>query len=403
MKPYDVVLVGGGIVGLSTAWQLKREYPAKRIVLLEKEPQLAWHQSGHNSGVIHAGIYYEPGSLKARFCRQGVIDTVAFCRRHDIPFEQCGKLLVATSEVEESRMMALFDRASANGLDVDLLDAGELSRLEPLVSGRGAIRLRTTGIVDYRRIAEQMAERFRELGGEIRLGAKVVACRQTAGAVELQTHGGDALQAGFLVACCGLQADRFAHMMGVDAGFRVIPFRGEYYRLAAKHQGTIRHLIYPVPDSRLPFLGIHLTRLIDGRIIVGPNAVQGWKREGYGRLNFDLRDSWAAVSWPGFWRLAGSHWRTGLAEIRDSLLKKTYLRRVQAYCPSIELDDLEPHPEGIRAKAVLRDGTMVHDFLFDESRRSLHVCNAPSPAATSAIPIGRHLRRMVGERTAALS
>lgn len=300
-------------------------------------------------------------------------------------------------------MMALFERAAENGLDVDLLDARELSRLEPQVSGRGAIRLRTTGIVDYRRVADRMAECFRELGGEIRPGSEVVDSRETASGVEIQTGAGEQFQARFLVACCGLQADRFADMMGIDAGFRIVPFRGEYYRLAEKCRGMISHLIYPVPDSRLPFLGIHLTRLIDGGIIVGPNAVQGWKREGYGRLNFDLRDSWAVVSWPGFWRLAGAHWRTGMAEIRDSLLKRAYLRRVQAYCPSIALDDLEPHPAGIRAQAVLKDGTMVHDFLFAESPRSLHVCNAPSPAATSAIPIGRHLSRMIGQRAAALS
>jgi L-2-hydroxyglutarate oxidase len=402
MATYDIVLVGGGIVGLSTAWQLKREYPDKRIVLFEKEQELARHQTGHNSGVIHAGIYYEPGSLKARFCREGVSETVAFCREHGIPFEQCGKLLVATSESEESRMMALFDRAAENGLDVELLDARELSRLEPQVSGRGAIRLRTTGIVDYRQVADRMAECFRELGGEIRLGTEVVGSRETSGEVELQTGGGELFQARFIVACCGLQSDRFADMMGIDAAFRVIPFRGEYYRLADRLQGMIKHLIYPVPDSRLPFLGIHLTRLVGGGIIVGPNAVQGWKREGYGRLNFDLRDSWAVVSWPGFWRLSGAHWRTGLAEMRDSLLKRAYLRRVRAYCPCIALDDLEPYPTGIRAQAVLKDGTMVHDFLFAESPRSLHVCNAPSPAATSAIPIGHHLVRMIRERATGL-
>ena len=388
---HDIVIIGGGIVGLSTAWQLQQRHTDKSILLLEKEGGVARHQSGHNSGVIHSGIYYEPGSLKARTCREGAEATVRFCEENGITFEQCGKLLVATSEPEQRRMMDLFERARVNGIEVELLDDAELKRREPHVSGLGAILVRTTGIVDYREVCAKMAQRFREAGGEIRLGARVSALAEASDAVTVTLEGGEQLRAAALVACTGLAADRVAAMMGLDAGFRIIPFRGEYYRLAERHNSIVRHLIYPIPDPELPFLGVHLTRMIDGTVTVGPNAVQGWKREGYGKLNFSLRDSLETLSWPGFWKLAGANFGRGVVEMRNSLWKRGYLKEVQKYCPEIQLEDLEPYPAGIRAQAVLRDGTMLHDFLFAETTRSLHVCNAPSPAATSAIPIGRHI------------
>jgi len=397
---YDCIVIGGGIVGLSTAWQLQQRHPGKQIVLLEKEDSLARHQSGHNSGVIHAGIYYEPGSLKARFCREGVEATIRFCHESGVPFEQCGKLLVATDEREHQRMLALFERAHENGLDVELLDAEQLQQREPAVSGSGAIFLKTTGIVDYRQVCVAMAERFQQLGGEIRLGLEVAAFEETAGSVRVDTRQGEALSGRYLVACCGLMADRVATMMGIDVNFRVIPFRGEYYHLAEKHNDLVSHLIYPIPDPGLPFLGVHLTRMIDGSITVGPNAVQGWKREGYGRFNFSLRDSWEMVSYPGFWRILSAHLGRGLLETKNSWWKRGYLKQVKKYCSRVELDDLEPYPAGIRAQAVLKDGTMVHDFLFAGSNRSLHVCNAPSPAATSAIPIGSYICDKIGDRLA---
>ena len=388
---HNIVIIGGGIVGLSTAWQLQQRHPDKSILLLEKEDGVARHQSGHNSGVIHSGIYYEPGSLKVRTCREGAEATVRFCEENGIIFEQCGKLLVATSEPEQRRMMDLFERARVNGIEVELLDDAELKRREPHVRGLGAILVRTTGIVDYREVCEKMAQRFREAGGEIRFGAKVSALAEAGDAVTVTLEGGEQLRAAVLVACTGLAADRTAAMMGLDAGFRIIPFRGEYYRLAEEHNSIVRHLIYPIPDPELPFLGVHLTRMIDGTVTVGPNAVQGWKREGYGKLNFSLRDSLETLSWPGYWKLAGANFGRGVVEMRNSLWKRGYLKEVQKYCPEIGLEDLEPYPAGIRAQAVLRDGTMLHDFLFSETARSLHVCNAPSPAATSAIPIGRHI------------
>ncbi len=400
MRDYDFIVIGGGIVGLSTAWQLKERQPGSRILLVEKEAGPARHQTGRNSGVIHAGIYYEPGSLKARFCREGVESTLRFCRDNDIPFEQCGKLLVATSTLEEARMDALFERARVNGLDVERLDAGELRAREPAVNGIGAIFLRTTGIVDYRQVASAMARRFKTSGGEIRFGAQATRLEESADGIRVATPDGGSFHARYLVACCGLQADRVARGMGIDAGVRIVPFRGEYFRLSSRFDDAFRHLIYPIPDPDLPFLGVHLTRTIDGGVTVGPNAVLGWKREGYGRINASIRDAWDVLSYPGAWRLATAHLGRGLVELRNSLWKRGYLREVRKYCPDIRAEDLLPHPAGVRAQAVLPDGTMVHDFLFAESRRSLHVLNAPSPAATSAIPIGRHvcarLERMSG-------
>ncbi|MBT8090952.1 MAG: L-2-hydroxyglutarate oxidase [Gammaproteobacteria bacterium] len=388
---YDYVILGGGIVGISTAWQLKKKQPDASILLLEKESRLASHQSGHSSGVIHAGAYYAPGSLKAKFCKTGAAATIQFCAENDIPFEQCGKLLVATNKLEHERMLALFERAKENGLDVELIDADGLHRLEPNISGIGAVLVKSTGIVDYRRICQRMAEQFQEMGGEIRFDSCVTDLRESADSIEVSIADAEAIETQFLITCAGLNADRATSMLDIDIDFRIIPFRGEYYRLAASKNDIVKHLIYPIPDPDLPFLGVHLTRMIDGSVTVGPNAVQGWKREGYGRININVRDVIDMLRFPGFWKVALGNLRTGLAETRDSLWKPGYLKRVQKYCPSIRLQDLEHYPAGIRAQAVLRDGTLVHDFLFAQSPRSLHVCNAPSPAATSAIPIGEYI------------
>ncbi len=388
---FDYLIIGGGIVGLSSAWQLQQRCPGAKILLLEKEPDVARHQSGHNSGVIHAGIYYEPGSLKATFCKRGLQATLAFCRTHNIPFEQCGKLLVATTEVERVRMLALHARALENGLDAQLLDAAQLHQKEPRVAGLGAIYLRSTGIVDYREICRAMAEEFRARGGEIWLGREVTAIAEGANDICVTVAGADPVRARQLVACGGLMADRLTRMQGIETDFRIVPYRGEYYRLAPSHNDIVKHLIYPIPDPALPFLGVHLTPMIDGTVTVGPNAVQGWKREGYGRINLSLRDTWDLLSFPGFWRVTRANLKAGIQETWHSLWKPGYLKRVQKYCPSLRLADLQPYPAGIRAQAVLRDGTLVHDFLFKETPRSLHVCNAPSPAATSAIPIGNYI------------
>lgn len=390
LKTYDLVLIGGGIVGVSTAWQLKQRFPDAAILLVEKEAALACHQTGHNSGVIHAGVYYQPGSLKADFCRRGAALTLEFCREHSLPFEQCGKLLVATDDLESERMADLAERCRQNRIEIQRLSEGELKRREPHITGAGALFVPATGITDYRKITAKMAELFTALGGEVKSGQPVAALQEKADGVTLQV-GAETVQSRGLVACGGLMADRLAIQMGIEIDFRIVPFRGEYYRLASRHNRIVNHLIYPIPDPDLPFLGVHLTRMIDGAVTVGPNAVLGWKREGYGRFNLDLRDCLEMVMFPGFWKVIRANLASGLGEFRDSLYRPGYLKRVRKYCPELTLADLRPYPAGIRAQAVKNDGSLVHDFLFAESDRSFHVCNAPSPAATSAMPIGEYL------------
>ncbi|ELL0573256.1 L-2-hydroxyglutarate oxidase [Vibrio fluvialis] len=398
---FDYVIVGGGIVGVSTAWQLKQQYPDKSILLVEKEAGFSRHQTGHNSGVIHAGVYYAPGSLKADFCKRGVERTLSFCAKHDIPVENCGKLLVATNEVEFERMQALFERCLQNELDVELLDAAQLKLAEPNITGLGAIYVKATSIVNYRLVTEKMAEEFKALGGEVCLSTEVVGLNETEQEISVQCrYKGSPItfHSQFLVSCSGLMADRMTKMLGLATDFQIIPYRGEYYRLAPKHNQVVKHLIYPIPDPELPFLGVHLTRMIDGSVTVGPNAVQGFKREGYGKVNISVRDVWEMLSFSGFWKVTAKNLKTGLVEMKNSLWKPGYLQLVRKYCPSIELADLQPYPAGIRAQAVLSDGTLVHDFLFAESPRSLHVCNAPSPAATSAMPIGEYICQKIADK-----
>lgn len=391
---YDYIIIGGGIVGISTAWQLQQRCPDKRILVVEKEDTLARHQTGHNSGVIHAGVYYAPGSLKATFCKEGEQATKAFCRQHDIPVEVCGKLLVATNTDELARMDALYERCLENGIDVEKLDEATLKSREPNITGLGAIFVAATGIVDYRLVTQKMAEAFVSLGGRIARRSEVISLHESPETIQVGCKSDGQpfmLRTRFLISCAGLMADRITRMLGLDTDFQIIPYRGEYYRLAPQHNKIVYHLIYPIPDPELPFLGVHLTRMIDGSVTVGPNAVQGWKREGYGTLNVSARDITDMVRFKGFWKVTAKHLKTGLTETKNSWWKPGYLKLVNKYCPQLTTKDLQPYPAGIRAQAVLSDGTLVHDFLFAESPRSLHVCNAPSPAATSAIPIGRYL------------
>ncbi|MEZ8150116.1 L-2-hydroxyglutarate oxidase [Vibrio splendidus] len=399
---YDYIIVGGGIVGVSTAWQLQQAHPDKSILLVEKECGFAQHQTGHNSGVIHAGVYYAPGSLKADFCKRGVERTIAFCSQHDIPVENCGKLLVATNEQEVERMNALYQRCHDNDIDVDLLDQAQLKLAEPNITGLGAIYVKTTSIVDYKKVTEVMAQEFVEAGGKLSLGTEVIMADEQEDEVQLTCKvDGQTLQLNsrFLITCSGLMADRMTSMLGIETDFQIVPYRGEYYQLDAKHNQVVNHLIYPIPDPELPFLGVHLTRMIDGSVTVGPNAVQGWKREGYGKLNFSFKDTWQMLSFAGFWKVTANNLKTGLVEFKNSWWKPGYLKLVNKYCPSITVSDFKPYPAGIRAQAVLKDGTLVHDFLFAESPRSLHVCNAPSPAATSAMPIGEYICGKVLKKT----
>jgi L-2-hydroxyglutarate oxidase len=383
---HDYGVIGGGIVGLAAAREVARSRPGASMFLLEKEAAIARHQTGHNSGVIHSGIYYAPGSFKARLCREGASATKAFCAEHGIPFEDCGKLLVATSEAELVRMDALYKRSCENNIEVERIDARELTRREPNIAGLAALFVPSTAIVDYKRVSAALADDFRAAGGDLALSAEVVAIREEAAAVCVSTPS-QTYRARALIVCGGLQSDRLAQMAGVPVSHRIVPFRGEYYALAPSRSGLISALIYPIPDPALPFLGVHLTRTMDGGVIVGPNAVLGLAREKYEKFSFDARDVASFAGFPGFWRAIGPHLHSGLSELRNSLWKRGYLDECRKYCPSLELRDLEPAVAGIRAQAVLRDGGFAHDFVFAETARTLHVCNAPSPAATSAIPI----------------
>ena len=397
LDTYDIVLIGGGIVGVSTAWKLKQRYPDSAVLLIEKESSLAHHQTGRNSGVIHAGVYYAPGSLKADFCKRGAAQTIAFCQEHGLPYEQCGKLLVATDIIEYEQMEALEQRCIQNKIEIERLSEDELKKREPNIIGLAALLVPATGITDFTKITLKMAERFVESGGAIQLGTEVVSLKETDNSVQIHL-GANTITTNYIVVCGGLMADRLAKMMQIDIDFQIIPFRGEYYRLSPRHNQIVSHLIYPIPDPKLPFLGVHLTRMIDGSVTVGPNAVLGWKREGYARINLNLEDSIEMMTFPGFWKVALNHLTSGLSEIKDSFYKPGYLNRVRKYCPSLTIEDLYPYPAGIRAQAVKRDGSLVHDFLFAESERSFHVCNAPSPAATSAIPIGEYLCEKVTKK-----
>lgn len=385
---YDYCVVGGGIVGLATALSLLQNHPGARLVVLEKESSLGHHQTGHNSGVIHAGIYYAPGSLKARLCREGTEATKAFCADNGIPFEVCGKLVVATDDDELARLDKLEGRARENGIAHDRVDAEELRRLEPNIAGVGAILVHDTGIVDYALVCAALARRIVEAGGEIRTGVEVTGINETPQDVTVSARAAQ-WRAQKLVVCAGLQSDRMARLAGLPITHRIVPFRGEYYSLPPERAGIVKHLIYPVPDPGVPFLGVHLTLMKRGGITVGPNAVLGWSREGYGKGSFSLADAADFAAFPGFWRMAGRNWRHALREMHSSLRKSAYLEACRKYCPSLTLDDLRPYPAGIRAQAIAADGTLIDDFLFLDTERSLHVCNAPSPAATSALPIGR--------------
>jgi L-2-hydroxyglutarate oxidase len=395
---YDICVIGGGIVGLATALELSRLQPGARIVVLEKESVLAKHQTGHNSGVIHAGIYYKPGSLKADLCRRGAEATKAFCRENGISFETPGKLVVATNDLELSRMQALAANAALNGIAVETLDAEALRRMEPNVRGLGALFVRESGIVDYRLVCRAMAEKIRAAGGVIEMGVLVDGIAEDATGVTIRA-GERRWRAERLVVCGGLQSDRLARLAGLEIEHQVIPFRGEYYLVRPEKSGIVTRMIYPVPDPDLPFLGIHLTPMVGGALTVGPNAVLGLAREGYARFSVDLRDLASFLRFPGFWKLIAKNWQSGISEMRNSLSKTRYLAECQKYCPSLQESDLLPYEAGIRAQAVMRDGTLVHDFLFLNTARMLHVCNAPSPAATSALPIGE----MIARRSAGMS
>ena len=400
MERTDYCVIGGGIVGLATAYQLLRKQPGASLVLLEAAETLASHQTGHNSGVIHSGIYYAPGSLKARFSKAGAQQTKDFCREHGIRYAEPGKLLVAASEVELARLDGLEERAAVHELDCERIDQAELSRREPNISGLGALFIPSTGIVDYREVARRLAELVTEAGGRVVTGAKVSSIVEHPDRVEVGT-GQERYSCRRLVACAGLQSDRLAELAGMAIDVQIIPFRGEYFELPAAKSDYVRHLIYPVPDPELPFLGVHLTPTINGSITVGPNAVLGLAREGYPKFSVDMKDVARYVRFPGLWHVAWSNAATAVREARNSLFKGSYLQECRKYAPGLAKADLLPYEAGIRAQAVRRDGTLLHDFLLVETDRMIHVLNAPSPAATAALPIGEHLADKAALRPAA--
>ncbi len=388
---FDIVVIGGGIVGLSTAMQLSQRFPGLAIAVLEKEQMLASHQTGRNSGVIHAGVYYEPGSLKATFCRAGSAATMQFCKEYGIRFDQRGKMLVATTQDELPRMEKLHERAISNGLEVHRVSKDELTEREPHVAGLAALFIPASGIVDYGEITRCMGALLIEAGGTILTDVEVYQINEQADGVEITLDTGMLLSARHVIACAGVNADRLARMCGLAKDIAIIPFRGEYFRLGADKNKIVDHLIYPIPEPSLPFLGVHLTPMIGGFVTVGPNAVLAFARDGYRFGTIAPRDIWEMVRFSGFRRVMTDNLRYGLSEMANSLSRRRYLALCKRYCPELELSDLHPHPAGIRAQAVSRDGRLVHDFLIERTARTIHVLNAPSPAATSALPIGKHI------------
>ena len=390
---FDVAIVGGGIVGLASAYRLTALYPDLRVVVVEKEKAVASHQTGHNSGVIHSGIYYKPGSEKARTCVRGAELMKEFCGRHDVPFDCCGKVVVATEDDELPGLEGLHERAVANGVPgVSLIEADRLREIEPHAAGIRALHVPSAGIVDYRRVAETMSRRLVDRGCEIRTGTAVRGIRRGADETILETTG-DAVRTRYMIGCAGLQSDRLARLEGGRPELRIIPFRGEYYELEASRRELVKGLIYPVPDPRFPFLGVHFTRCIDGSVEAGPNAVLALSREGYRKTQIRLRDLGGVLAYPGFWKLASRYWRTGLDEFTRSFSKGAFVKALSRLIPEIRVDDLVAGGAGIRAQALRPNGQLEDDFVIVDRPYSLHVCNAPSPAATASLAIATEIVR----------
>lgn len=393
---FRIAVIGGGLVGTATALALAEQHSS--VVVLEAEKQLAVHQSGHNSGVIHSGLYYKPGSLKARLCVEGARALYRLCEEEGIAHRRCGKVVVATSEEELPRLAELERRGAANGLTgLRRLDAAGIRELEPHATGIAGLQVPETGIVDYRAVARAYARRIAAHGGEVRTESRLLRVHRRPEGLILETAGGE-IACGLLVNCAGLQCDRVAELCGVDPGVRIVPFRGEYYELAPSRSDLVRTLIYPVPDPRFPFLGVHFTRGIDGRVEAGPNAVLALKREGYRWSQIAPRDVAATLAWPGFWRFLGQFWRQAVSEVRRSALRSVFLADLRRLIPELEAADLVPGGSGVRAQALDRSGKLLDDFHFATGERSLHVLNAPSPGATASLAIGRRIAQQAAER-----
>ncbi|MBF2004708.1 MAG: L-2-hydroxyglutarate oxidase [Chlorogloeopsis fritschii C42_A2020_084] len=394
---YDFAIIGGGIVGLSTGMALGKRYPHARILVLEKESKWAFHQTGNNSGVIHSGIYYKPGSFKAKFCRDGCRSMVEFCQEHGIDYEVCGKVIVATEEEELPRLENLYKRGLENGIEINRISPEEVKEIEPHVKCVGGIHVLSTGIVNYKQVCEKYAQIIAQQGGELRLNTKVEKIVTSSNTQVLETNNGT-FEARFVINCAGLHSDRVAKLGKVDPQAKIVPFRGEYYELTPEKRYLVKGLIYPVPNPEFPFLGVHFTRMIDGSVHAGPNAVLSLKREGYNKTDFDLRDFAEVMTYAGFWKLAAKHADEGIKEIVRSLSKAAFTRSLQKLIPEVQAEDLVPTHAGVRAQALMNDGKLVDDFLILHGQNSVHVCNAPSPAATSSIEIGKAIVAQIPEQ-----
>jgi L-2-hydroxyglutarate oxidase len=395
---YDLTIIGGGILGLATALKITAAHPRLRLLLLEKEAELARHQTGNNSGVIHSGLYYRPGSLKARSCVSGRKELIDFCDENSVPYEICGKVVVATSGEELPRLEELHRRGIANGLQgLEIIGPERLKELEPHATGIKGLHVPQTGIVDYKKIAVAYADKIRVGGGDIRLRQKVVGMLDRPDEIVLQTSGGD-YRTKHLINCCGLQSDIVAQMIGGknrdEEEHRIIPFRGEYYKIAPERQFLVRNLIYPVPDPTFPFLGVHFTRMARGGVEAGPNAVFAYAREGYRHTDINLSDLWRTISFKGFWAITGKYWQTGFGELYRSLSKSAFVAALQKLLPEIRANDLVPGGSGVRAQAVSASGALVDDFVIKQNRNAIHVLNAPSPGATASLAIGQQICEM---------
>jgi L-2-hydroxyglutarate oxidase len=386
---HDIVIVGGGIVGLAVALEITNRFPRLRLLLLEKEDRVGQHQSSHNSGVIHSGVYYQPGSLKARLCVEGARAMIEFCRAHDIPHQVCGKVIVAVDQQEFPRLEELRRRGGVNGLTgLQMIGPEQLREIEPCASGLRALVVPSTGITDYALVCEKYAELIRAQGGTILTSTAVTGLRHLTSEVGVETSG-PSFSTNYLINCAGLFSDRIAGMAGGRPDVIIVPFRGEYYHLISQRSSLVRALIYPVPDPQFPFLGVHFTRRVSGTVDAGPNAVLAFRREGYRRTDLNLHDLASSLAFPGFWHMTAKHWRSGLDEFHRSFSKPAFVRALQRLLPELRAEDLIPGGSGVRAQALRRDGTLVDDFQFVPSGRILHVLNVPSPAATASLVIGR--------------
>ena len=393
---YDFAIIGGGIVGLSSAMALGKRYPDARILVLEKENQWAFHQTGNNSGVIHSGIYYKPGSFKAKFCRAGSRSMVEFCEEHGIAHEVCGKVIVATEANQLPLLENLYNRGLENGLQVKKISVEQVKEIEPHVRCIAGLQVSTTGIANYKQVCQKYAEIIEIQGGALQLNTKVERIAASGKNQALETNKGK-FEARFVINCAGLHSDRVAKLGQVDPQAKIVPFRGEYYELTPEKRYLVKTLIYPVPNPEFPFLGVHFTRMIDGSVHAGPNAVLSFKREGYKKTDFDLGDFAEVMTYPGFWKLAAKHADEGIQEMIRSFSKAAFVRSLQKLIPEVQAEDLVPCHAGVRAQALMKDGKLVDDFLIVEGQNSVHVCNAPSPAATSSLEIGKAIVARIPE------